>query len=216
MSMSESELVIADARSAVNGITTLRADLEGTVGADRFTGTLSLKRPNLARIEILGSEGLGRFDVISNGSDLFVYFPDENQFSRMPPGPDGRHISAFVVEQVQHFFDPSTLFRLEPDASVVLEQRTLEDNAGHRVLRVINARTGRAVRYFISPIDGLVHRVSYGSSATTAAEDFVQLKNVRTAEDVPDTAFAWAPPKGATTLQMPMSLDLSGGRGLTP
>ncbi len=54
-------MLVADTRKAIGALKTLEADFEGVVGPDRFTGRVTLKRPNLARVEVSGSEGLGSF-----------------------------------------------------------------------------------------------------------------------------------------------------------
>jgi outer membrane lipoprotein-sorting protein len=207
---SEPEKAMATTRAVISSMQSLSADVEGVVGADRFTGTVHLKRPNFAKIEIRGSEGLGRFQVVSNGRELFVYFPGDNQYSRMPPGHDGRNITAFVVAQVQYFFNPSRLGQMAPGGAVRLEADETFEGESYRVVRATTA-PARSTRYYISRRDGLVHRVAYDGSSDR--QDFVQLRNVRGNAELAAAFFAWSLPAGAATLQMPVSLD-TGGAGI--
>jgi putative peptide zinc metalloprotease protein len=213
MARSEPEQAIAQARTAIAAVKTLRAEVEGVIGTDHFTGTLSLKRPNLAHIAIDGSEGLGDFQVVSNGTDTVVYFPASNQFSRMPSGADGRHISAFVVAQVHHFFNPTSTPRMPPGSAASIDATDIAD-ADYRVLQVEAPDAVRTVRYWISRTDGLIHRITYARAAEPP--DYVQLRNIRLNEELSDGTFAWSLPTGATTLQIPVSLGFPGASGQTP
>jgi hypothetical protein len=128
----------------------------------------------------------------------------------MPAGHDGRNITAFVVAQVQHFFNPARLGQFTPDAAATLEADETLDGENYRILRVTTPPV-RSTRYFLSRRDGLVHRVAYDGRGDR--QDFVQLRNIRTNPELNVASFAWELPAGASTLQMPIAVDTGGIAG---
>jgi outer membrane lipoprotein-sorting protein len=209
--VTDTETAITQARNAMGSMQSLQADVEGTVGPDRFTGTLSLKRPNLAFVDVKGSDGLGNFQVTSNGTEVLMYFPEGNQFSRARPGPDGRQITAFVIASVRHFFNPAMLAQVGDTAVARLGPDATLDGEIYQVIEVSDAKTSRMSRYFRSRRDGLVHRIEYQRPGENGGrrEDYVQLRNIRANADLPNSLFAWTLPEGATPLQMPGGVDLN-------
>jgi len=204
--------LIDSARRGMGGISVLRADLEGQLGADHFTGHLTLKRPNLARIDINGTKGLGDFLIDSNGQDLFVYFPDDHRYTRVATRADGRNINAFVVDQVRYFFDPETIANLPADAQVhYVGPRRIDEVDGEVVQLLPVGAEATPVFYFFSQRDHLVRRVVRGPSISESGNDtrWVQLTNVVTDWAMIDNAqFEWTVPPGAAPLRLPFAVDV--------
>jgi len=204
------------AREATAELQTLRAELEGSFGSDPFTGTVVLKRPNLARVDIKGDGGLGEFLVVSNGKSRFVYFPADNQYTRLDPGPEGRNIRAFVAEQVEHFFRPDVIGVTPAGGSSSYMGREIVDGSEYEVVAIETPTPQkRTTRYFISPQDNLIHRVvnttEQGDGKTGTV--WSTLRNVQTNAPLDEAAFQWAPPSTAGPLQLPSGISLPIGKG---
>src|SRR5207249_1178557 len=117
-----------------------------------------LQRPNLARVEIKGGADLGEYRIVSNGQNYFVYFPADNRYVRSRPGPEGRHIQAFVAEQVEHFFQPLSIGVLPAEASARYVGREMVGGSAYEVVEIeASSPRKKTTRYFISPNDNLIH-----------------------------------------------------------
>jgi outer membrane lipoprotein-sorting protein len=158
---SETESVVARARQTLAAVETLQAEFEGVIGPDTFHGTLALKRPNFAKIEVRGSEGLGTFRVVSDGNEVLTYFPADKQFTKVRPGQKGQYVSAFIVDHVHHFFRPDGVAHVPAGGAATLATDSSVNSADYRVLDVSAATGNRTTRYFISEHDGLIHRIAY-------------------------------------------------------
>lgn len=199
-------------KAATARVQSLEADLSGTLGEEPLSGSIALSRPNRADIQVHGAaDSLGTYRVISDGSKLFVTFPDDNKYTEVKASPDGANINAFMLDQVRTFFRPE---RLTPGPAQQLTYAGREqiDGREYEVLVVgAPATAGTSWRYYISPDDDLVRRIV----TTTSREGktwtrVVQLDNVRLNLPVSDERFRWAPPAGATLL----GLDALGGAAL--
>jgi putative peptide zinc metalloprotease protein len=209
--------LLQQTRAATAKLRTLRADLEGSLGPDHFSGTVLLKRPNLARIEVKG-EGHLEFVVVSDGRKLVVYFPGDNRYTQSDPGPEGRNIQAFVAEQIHHFFRPDSIGRLSAGGRSSYVGKEMADGTEYEVIEVVApAPQNQTTRYFISPENHLIHRVvtttkvKSGETATTSAN----LKNLRTNAPVEESVFRWTPPPTAGPLQLPSGITLPIGNGVS-
>lgn len=207
--------VFRQSRQAMAKLQTLRAELEGTLGGDRFTGTVVLKRPNLAHIHIQGEGGLGEWLVVSDGANLFFYFPGDNCYGRSVPGADGRNVRAFAAEQIDHFFQPDRIGKSPAGGRCRYLGKEVVDGTPYDIVELtVDAPVSKTMRYFVSPADRLIHRVF----TTTAGESgrpvtsWSTLKHIQTDVPVDDSAFQWAPPATAGRLQMPggIALPLDG------
>ena len=150
--------ILREARREMGMTDTLEADVDGQIGADHFTGTLMLKRPNLARLQIHGSEGLGDFQAASDGQSFFVYFPDDNHYTRVAVRPDGANIDAFIVDQVKQFFNPQNIGGGSTDAPPrYVGARRFEGIDGDVLMA---GPESKPAFYFVSHGDHLVRRVA--------------------------------------------------------
>jgi putative peptide zinc metalloprotease protein len=211
--MPDAAKLIQDARRVMERSNVLEAEVRGRLGADRFTGKLTLKRPNLALVEVSGSEGLGTFLVDSNGRDLFVYFPEDRQFTRTAVRGDGKNINAFLVDQVRYFFDPDSLGAVPKGGRVeFIGERTIDSIVGD-VVEVVGPSPTQPVFYFISRRDHFVRRVTHGSAFDDASANWVEVLNVRADAQVEAARFQRTIPSDAAPLQVPFTLPLLGIAG---
>jgi outer membrane lipoprotein-sorting protein len=199
-------------------VETLHADLEGSVGAARFSGTVLLRRPNLARVEIKGDEELGEFLVIANGKEIFVYFPGANGYTRARAEPNGRNIHTFIAEPVDYFFRPDEIGTSPEGGRSRYAGTESIDGVQYEVIEVVGSSPrNERTRYFISPQDHLVHeRVTTArrkDGSTTKSR--IRLRNVRSNTSIDGSMFGWAPPPTAEPLQMPagVALPLGSSKG---
>jgi outer membrane lipoprotein-sorting protein len=208
--------LLQQTREATSRVQTLQADLEGSVGPDRFTGTVVLKRPNLARIDMKGKGGFGEFRVASDGTNLVTYFPGNNRYARSNPGPEGRNIHAFVAEQIDDFFQPDRIGVTPAGGRSSYLGKGSADGTEYEVVAVVSRTpVNSTTRYFISPKDHLIHRVvittKRGSGKTGTS--WANLKNIRTNVPIAEAAFRWTPPPTAGPLQLPSGITLPVGNG---
>jgi outer membrane lipoprotein-sorting protein len=208
--------LLQQAREATAGLQTLQADLEGSMGRDRFTGTVLLKRPNLARVEITGKGGIGEYWVVSDGRNLFTYFPADDRYAQSNPGPEGRNIHAFLAEQIDGFFQPDTLGVTPAGGRSSYLGKETADSMKYEVIAVASpAPRNGTTRYFISTKDHLVHWVMITTKRESGktGTSWAKLKNIRTNVPVGESAFRWTPPPTAGPLQLPSGITLPMGNG---
>jgi outer membrane lipoprotein-sorting protein len=202
----KAENLIGETQKATSQLNSLTADLEGSIGEDTYTGRMVLQRPNLARVEINGSKGLGKILLVSNGTTATTYFPDTNRFVQVAPGQHGEFIQSTVIQQVEQFFHPESL--QSPAGFNYLGHRS-SDGMEYDVVEPKDAASSdEKVDYFISRNDKLIHRtienVKPGATSTT----WLLLKNVRSNATIDKRLFAWTLPKTATQVQMPAGVQI--------
>lgn len=208
--------LIEQSRKATAALQGLRADLEGSMGPDRFTGSLLLKRPNLARVDVKGEEGLGEHLTVSDGKNLYMYFPEENGYVRLDPGDDGRNIDSYVAEQVEYFFRPDLISKSAAEGDVTYVGQQTIDNTAYDLVSVRGTRGGRKVTriYYISPADHLVHQVMISTERKDGetGASWATIRNIRADLPIDEAAFRWSPPASAGQLQMPAGVTLPTSR----
>jgi outer membrane lipoprotein-sorting protein len=196
-------------REATRKLTTLRADLEGSLGPNPFTGTVVFKRPNLARIDIKSGKGADSENVliVSDGRNLFTYLPALDRYIRSVPGPDGRNIHALVTGLVECFFRPDSIGVVPAGGRSAYLGKEMMDGTEYDIVEITGpAPQGLAIRYSVSPKDRLIRReaaTAKGKGGETVSR-WVRLKNIRTDEPVDESAFRWVPPPTAKEAQRTM------------
>jgi outer membrane lipoprotein-sorting protein len=195
-------------RDAIAKLQTLQADVEMVEAGARLTGTVQLKRPNLARLE-LKSEAHG-FVLTSDGKAVYQHDPGSKEYYKGEPGVDGRDIMPLIPSSdiLIVFFQPGRLGMAgaSPATSWVYGGRQKVGPDEYEVVDWTKSLPAFKVtwRFFISPKDNLVHRVDTinkgpnGDSLVT-----LTLKNLRVNAPVADTTFRWTPPRDAKELPQP-------------
>jgi outer membrane lipoprotein-sorting protein len=198
----KAQAVLEQTRAATAKLQTLRADFEATLKSDldsqSITGTIALKRPNLARCEVRGAyAGL----TVSDGKTVFLYGLKENQYRKSDPGPDGRNIQTPLGEPISGFFRPQTIGMARRDVSPTYAGKESLEGMDCDVVELAATGTrapGSTTRYFISSKDHLIHQLvtSFKEGDATFTTS-VRLKNVRTDLPIDDASFQWTPPATA-------------------
>src|SRR5437762_1357852 len=101
----KAEAILARCRAATAKLQSLKADLWLTQGPNALIGTVTLKKPNKAWIQV---SGIGPDRIVSDGKTLLVYVPSKHQCLKMEPGADGSRIPA-VAGPVGVFFLPDSI-----------------------------------------------------------------------------------------------------------
>jgi outer membrane lipoprotein-sorting protein len=153
--------------------------------------------------------------IVSNGRNLFVYVPSDNQYARSHPGAEGRNIRLFVAEEIEKFFQPATIGVIAAGSRSSYVGKEMVDSMEYDVVEVIAPTpSNKTTRYFISPRDDLIHRV-VSTSKTKRGETvtkWTHLKNISTDAPVDESTFQWEPPSTAAPLQLPGGITLPFGR----
>lgn len=194
--------VIVNNRNALANATSLRANIEGTLGKDHFTGTVVLKRPNFARIEVNATGELGHFSVISDGGKITTYFKDDNEYVEARPGSHGEQINAFVADQVADFFQPELLSH-RPNLRIL---GSMTDHGEEYEVVTYRSPT-QFVRYYISKKDNFVHRVVRGQDANHPSAS-ASMSDIQVNGTIESVAFERKLPSTAKPAQMPANFVL--------
>lgn len=205
-------------REATAKLHTLQADLDGSLGPDHFTGSVVLKRPNLARVNIKGEGGLGDVLIVSDGRSLYTYFPGEDRYVRSVPGPEGRYVQAFVAEQVTSFFRPDVIGMTAAGGALSYVGSETADGTEYEVVVMETpAPRRKSTRYFISPKDSLVHRVVTTTERRdgTRSVGTASLRNIRRDAPIDGSTFRWTPLPTSRPLQLPIGIPLPTAEGPT-
>jgi outer membrane lipoprotein-sorting protein len=182
-----SDTLLKRARETMSRLETLQADVELLQPSGRSYGKLTLKRPNLVRLEVAGTDAV---TLVSDGQAMYRYFPARKEFLRLKPGSAGESILLPGVYDIG-FFKPVGTSRIAPQDSVTLSEAEAEKvgDTDCEVLQTVAKSSGGAVettRYAIGAKDGLVYRIQRKT---------VTKRSVNAA--VPLTLFQWTPPADA-------------------
>jgi thiol-disulfide isomerase/thioredoxin/outer membrane lipoprotein-sorting protein len=170
----------------------------------RSTGKLTLKRPNLVRMETDGPDGT---TLVSTGAEMFRYYAKSKTYVRLNPGAQGENILLAGVYDVG-FFRPAGASRTVPADGVALTAAEPE-KVGDVECEVLQAAgklpngAAETFRYCIDK-DGLVRRVSRRTESATGAVSTATLTlcHLQVNAPAPETAFRWEPPADAKPLDL--------------
>src|SRR5439155_26186984 len=152
----KAEGILARCRAATAKLKSLKADLWLTQGSNALIGTVTLKKPNKAWIQV---NGLGPDRIVSDGKALLIYIPSKHQCLKLDPGADGSQIPA-VCGQIEAFFHPQNIGKVAVDVTVTYAGRQKFEGADYDVIDLVTrAPQNPTLRYFISPQDFLLHRL---------------------------------------------------------
>jgi outer membrane lipoprotein-sorting protein len=203
--LTKAEALLDETREATKQLQSLRADVEGSLGSDHFTGTVVLKRPNLARIEFNGSKGLEPVLIVSDGTSLQTYFPADNQYVQTTPGENGENVQAFIIEQVDDFFRPERIG--EGNVANYVREESVAGVTYEVVTNQLPGIPRQDVRYYISKADKLIHRIVI-TDDSGKGETSTILTNVQTNASEDELAFKWTAPPSAAPVQLPAGISL--------
>ncbi|MCC2671886.1 MAG: resA 10 [Armatimonadetes bacterium] len=181
---------------ATKKLKVLQADVEMRNGAQVQRGAITLKRPNLARIDMKASGSL----IVSDGKSVFSYMIAANEYQKGKADPDGANVQDLWALM---FFQPDRLFKLFGSTPPTHAGTQKADGADYEVLEIA-ATPDTKVRFFVSPRDFLIYRMEQITGM--GAEEVKQtatMKNVRTNGTVADAFFKWTPPKTAKMFEAP-------------
>lgn len=169
------------------------------------SGTLKAMKPNLLLLQMGGKIGQ---TIASDGSSMWIYMQQQNQYMKREADPQGKGI--FPLPLVQVFFQPTAesltlMGEMKSVTTRVLGNRTI-DGKMYRVLELSGAGPG-TLRYFIGP-DNLIHRmtVTMTSGSNTTVTEF-SLPNLKVGADLTASAFAFKPPEEATEFNPNASME---------
>jgi outer membrane lipoprotein-sorting protein len=212
----KAEALLKQTRAATAKLRTLRADVEFTMksrfGSSTSTGTVALKRPNLARFEMTGNPSLL---VVADGKNLFQVLPGRKEYQKTKLAADGSNMRIPFGESVTGFFYPDTIGRGWSGTSSRYIGKEWLDGDGCEVIEV-DIRFPEGVpgpkkltsRYFISDRDHLIHQ-----TVTTVVDEegtttnVSRLKNAQTDVRIDDATFRWTPPATAQLVVPPTPAD---------
>jgi outer membrane lipoprotein-sorting protein len=194
---SKANAVLADAKAATRAVSTLTADLTlshkppGKSAMRSATGSVKLKRPNLANIRLSGAFPT---TLVSNGTRIWTPRPGSTEYVQTTADPEGTNIEVLWALPINFFFNPSVdVFELPAGASF---RRLPDRKVGALNYRILEAGTGSAtsprVTLYVGP-DRLLHRVV--TEVKGGAVSDATLRNVRTGVKLADADFQ--PPVGA-------------------
>ena len=149
-----SERLIAASQGATERATTLQADIEGAVGPTPFSGSLVLKRPNLANVHIAGGPDFGEFRVVSDGKNTYTYFPRDKSLLVLKAAADGRNIQGFVTDHVESFFRPDLLKSRGATATEKEAEEETIDGVKYDVIALRTTGNGASVYYQVLYLSG--------------------------------------------------------------
>lgn len=196
------ERLMKTVKEATASVSSLQAEVELSNGGTRLTGTMVLKRPNLARIEVQGEQGQ---TVVSDGKTLYRFAPAFNEYQKSAPGATGANIGALWLHQARGFFRWEAMFpSISGTTTTYLGKQQVEGAAFEVLQLTIPGEPQVQVKYFISPKDHLVHRMvqSYTSDGREVKLSSA-LKNVRINAPVQAARFKWMPPATARLAEEP-------------
>lgn len=201
--------LLKEVRTATKAAKSLTADLSiSQIGGGRdmkASGTVKLRKPNLARVEIGAPINLA---IASDGKDTYMVMKDQNMYQKKAADANGANIDAVFAVQVPLFFTAGTTdtpkalgISLANSKFAGTEKRgTLE----YQILEVSQGATGeQKFRFFVAPsnlITGMTYEAGQGGRSVKLS---CFLDNVKLNQDISTTAFAYKPPQTAKVYEEP-------------
>jgi len=209
----QADSLLHKVREATASLPTLQGDLRITTSTSRrkpltFTASVTLKKPNLARVEFAPPVGML---WVSDGQTLYRYSELEREYREYPVDPAGRSLWVIRAEPVTLFFGPYLdLFgRDSPAPSRYLGEEKIEGET-YRIVELRDPKEFEAfaVKFYIDDrflITRIVKERKLDGGGVYRAE-FV-LSHLRTGADVEAKTFEFRPPATAKRLVQNESED---------
>lgn len=160
-------------------------------------GTIQLKKPNLARIE-LGKPF--QQTIASDGKSVWLVENAKQRYQKEDAKPTGNQVASFTMIPVGMFFDPDFRGFLEPSiqATRLAGQETI-DGATYRVVEVQGDKPYEFTLKCYVAENNLVPRTELQLKLGDQTITFgCVLTHLKIDEPLADDSFAYAPPAGAT------------------
>jgi outer membrane lipoprotein-sorting protein len=199
----KADILLKQVTAAEKAVRTLTADAVIThdFGGQKQTktGTVKLKKPNLARIELSGPTGQ---TIASDGKTVWILDKETNQYFKMPWN-SGVVMGMTGLLPVAAFFDSDMFGKGKLPASAMRRYMGTKTVAGVPY-RVVESRQEPVImQVYIGP-DNLIRRSTIlfkqGNQTTTMQ---ASLTNMRINRPLANAVFAYKPPKTAKLYQQP-------------
>ena len=167
------------------------------------TGTLQLKKPNLAHIVVNSSKGQGSNIVInSDGRQFVTYTYADNAYATEIADMAGSNVARNNINETKIFFFPDYLNRLRFAASGTrITGVVTVGNVSCKALELTGLP--QKVKLYIGS-DGLLRGTLIEGNGV---RDETHLTNMKAGKALIPTAFSWNPPHGAKTVQQVMASE---------
>jgi outer membrane lipoprotein-sorting protein len=163
------------------------------------TGTLRLKKPNLAHIVVVSAkkETTGNVIINSDGKNFTTYSQSDNDYSQEPSDMAGGNVGRNNIIETALFFNPDLLNRWRSLANGVKVVGAVSvGNTTCQVLR-FDGIPDLTLKLYIGP-DGLLRGAN---KVFKGDRDETHLVDVKATVKLTPAAFRWQPPHGAKTVQ---------------
>jgi outer membrane lipoprotein-sorting protein len=192
----EALAILDQMRDAIQRTRTLTAAIVATSRPvkgplTQIAGTVALKRPNLERLQLKTGDL-----TVSDGKALYRYSDQTRSYIKSDPGANGAAIGEERFEPVSIFW---RAVNVAPDIpGAFLKYAGVEKRGGARFDLIEYRLSLTTIRYFVSPMDHLLHRVERRATTPNGtALQASEMTHVRTNVPLDDRLFRWTPPTGA-------------------
>jgi outer membrane lipoprotein-sorting protein len=205
----KTDALLKEVETATKAAKTLTAELSLSQSAQgqsmKSTGTIKLKKPNMARISL--GKPVGQ-TIASDGKDLFTLRDGMNQYQKMAPGAFGSNIQALWALPINVFFAGGLVENLGIGglkfANPALVGNEKRDGTEYQVLQTVNGPDGaQKFRFFVAPsklITGVAIEMKQGQN-TIKYDAF--LSNVKVGQEIANANFTFVPPATAKLYEAP-------------
>jgi outer membrane lipoprotein-sorting protein len=163
------------------------------------TGTLRLRKPNLAHIVVVSGkqESTGNVIIHSDGSRFVTYSSSDNDYATEPSDMAGGNVARNNILETAIFFNPDQLNRIRAAATGVrVHGAVTVGGVACRVLEFAGI-PNVTLRLYIGP-DSLL-RGAY--KIFKGDRDETHLTGLKRPVELTRAAFRWSPPHGAKSVQ---------------
>ncbi|MCS7080673.1 MAG: redoxin domain-containing protein [Chloracidobacterium sp.] len=196
----EADKLLKEVAVATRSAKTLLADITLTQSdggpVTTTPGTVMLKKPNLARIE-LGEPF--NYTIASDGKNVWLVERAKNRYQKNDADPNGKGLASFLYIPVGTFFDPDFRGFINPSIKETrLAGKEKVDGETYQVVEVIGDEPYDFTLKCYIGANKLITRTALQMKLGDKTLTFgAVLTNVKVNEYLPDDSFAYAPPKEA-------------------
>ncbi|MGV3617022.1 MAG: thioredoxin domain-containing protein [Fimbriimonas sp.] len=162
-----------------------------TIGSSPASYTVSLKKPNLARIET------PTLVVVADGTKVFQYDKTQKVYSKRPQTP-AELKTVFAPDELRPFagfFDASALSAV---SSKDLGKKSIGGNTMDVVEAVVTPNGRKVVTYYLNPEDNVARKTQIDlNDPNGKVTTIVDTKSVELNEEISDDTFKFVAPDGS-------------------